>query len=106
MDRIIERSLMIPTPHMTGHQFILVDDPDLTHRCHDRHLAVGIRRRHRVGIGIEVHQGERIDTGVSPHPTGLERSLREFQHRRAIVAEQRGNHTPAPHRPLLIPLTG
>ena len=58
MHRIVLDVLLAPVSRVPGNQPIREDQPDLVHTGHDRDLAVGVGRRHRVIVVVETDQGE------------------------------------------------
>jgi hypothetical protein len=85
-----------------GDQPVFVNDPHLGHRADHRHGPVRICRRHRIGIGVEPDQRERIGRHVG-RPTGLERPGWQRQHRRPVLGEERRHRPRLPaHGSLLV----
>ena len=60
VDRVERYCSFSPAPRVPGHQPVLVDQPHLVHRGDHRQLAVGVLHRHRVVVGVEPDQRQRV----------------------------------------------
>ena len=59
--RVVEDLLAAPAPAVARHDAVADDDPDGVHRADDRDPVVGELGGHRVLVGVEADQRQRVD---------------------------------------------